>query len=178
MRDDGLGPLPRPIPILSGCGPTELIRPEDWFVLAIRVVEYGWPVVGWRYIIKGQFLRPDDPSDGKMLSDTIDRMVQELTKVVGRRHGIWVAHITPDRSMYAGVPPSIGPFEDDPYLPELAVDHLAKAASEYQPLIVFDPGMVRGAIYDPITVLRDWLRDEDVTALGAKAMGGRPARPY
>ena len=55
------------------------------------------------------------------------------------------------------------------------------AASEYQPLILFDPNWTEMQVYDePYTssILRSTLRQEDVEALGAKALGGRSPRRH
>lgn len=174
MREDhdGLGPVPRPIPILHGIA-SDGIRHDDFFAVRVMVVEHGWPEVATQ-----QFFRADDLTEFQQrLGVTMERAVRELLSVVGRRHGIWVAHV--HRAPW-------GPYFDaDPYdgtWPRIAdgVRRLAEAASEYQPLIVFEEAMLRGpALYDePYTnnILRSTLRQEDVEALGAKALGGRTPR--
>lgn len=179
MREDqdGLGPVPHPIPIVHGIASDD-IRQNDFFAVRVMVVEHGWPEVAIQ-----QFFRADDLSQfQEHLGVTMDRCIRELLSVVGRRHGVWVAHVRrePWGPYFDG-----GPYFDaSPYdgsWPRAAdgVRRLAMAASEYQPLILFDPNWTEMQIRDePYTnnILRSTLRQEDVEALGVKALGGRPPR--
>ena len=175
MREDqdGLGPVPHPIPIVHGIA-SDGIRHDDFFAVRVMVVEHGWPEVATQ-----QFFRADDIGQfQERLGVTMERCIRELLSVVGRRHGIWVAHVRRE---------PWGPYFDaNPYdgsWPRAAdgVRRLAMAASEYQPLILFDPNWTEMQVYDePYTnsILRSTLRQEDVEALGAKALGGRPPRRH
>lgn len=168
INDDGLGAMPRPIPIIIGAE-TKDVGKYDWWV-TIKVVEHGFPDVAVRHMILGHALvnTPD------MLTALMDHMIRQLASAVGRRHGIWVCTVTvADFAYGAGFRSAEDSYRDTRVAQ--GVRELARAASVYSPLIMYDPNRMTASLYEAGNydgILRESLRETDLMGLAEEAMRG------
>lgn len=162
--------MPRPIPIIIGAETRDVAR-YDWWI-TVKVVEHGFPDVASRYMIRGEELaNPQSVA----LTAVLDRMVHQLVSAVGRRHGIWVCTVTiADFGRGMGRSGSA----DDSYRDHRVaqgVRELARAASVYSPLIMYDPNRMTASLYEAGNydgILRESLRETDLMGLAEEAMRG------
>ena len=160
--------MPRPIPIIIGAE-TKDVAKYDWWI-TMKVIEHGFPDVASRYLIRGDELaNPESIA----LTAILDRMVHQLVSAVGRRHGIWVCTVTIAEFRYGGMSADDG-YRD--HLVAQGVRDLARAASTYSPLIMYDPNRMTASLYEdgPTLkgILRENLREGDLMGLAEETRRG------
>lgn len=166
--NDGLGEVPRPIPIIIGAE-TRDVPKHDWWI-TMKVIEHGFPDEATRYMIRGTELLGEAPA----LTAVMDRMIHNLLLAVGRRHGIWVCTLTIADFRYGS-----GMNAEESYRDHLVADgvyRLARAASTYSPLVMYDPNRMTASLYDEgpsfKDILRENLREADLIGLGEEYRRG------